>query len=341
METTRLGRTNLTVSRTGFGALPLQRTEMGEAIRILRAAYDGGITFFDTARAYTDSEEKIGRALSDVRDSIVIATKSTATTKSGVLADLETSLSNLRTDHVDVMQLHNPRVVLGLDDPESAFAGLVEAREKGMTRFIGITNHVRERAGVAIDSGLYDTLQYPMCHISAPEDIAFIERCKAADMAMIGMKSLSGGLITKLPPAFAFLRQFENVVPIWGVQRMTELEELLQMENNPPALDDETWAIIEQDRCELAGEFCRGCGYCLPCPQGIPVPMASRMGLLLRRAPYQGFLNGDWYTKMHLIENCTNCGDCRSRCPYGLDPAALVKKALVEYEAFYQEHKQA
>ena len=114
--------------------------------------------------------------------------------------------------------------------------------------------------------------------------------------------------MTKLPPAFAFLRQFENLIPIWGIQRMSELEELLRLENNPPALDDEMWAIIEHDRTELADEFCRACGYCLPCPQEIPIPMAARMGLLLRRMPYQEFLGDQWHEKMHRIENCTDCG---------------------------------
>lgn len=338
MQTTRLGRTNLIVSRTGFGALPLQRVEMNEAVRILRRAYDAGVTFFDTARAYTDSEAKIGRALGDVRESIVIASKSTQTSKSGVLADLETSLRELGTDYVDLMQLHNPTELPNPDDPESSYAALLEAQEKGMTRFIGITNHVRERARAAIDSGLYDTLQYPMCHISAPEDIAIIERCKAADISMIGMKSLCGGLITKLPPAFAFLRQYENLVPIWGIQRMTELDELLSLDTCPPPLDEEMWAVIEEDRRELAGDFCRACGYCLPCPQGIPIPMAARMGLLLRRMPYRGFMTEHWHEQMHRIENCTECGECRSRCPYGLDCPAMLKKALVDYDAFYLEH---
>lgn len=338
MQTTRLGRTELTVSRTGFGALPLQRVEINEAVRILRAAYDGGITFYDTARAYTDSEEKIGRAFTGIRDSVVIATKSTAKTRAGVLADLAVSLRELRTDYVDLLQLHNPKEVPNPDDAESAYAALVEAREKGMTRFIGITNHVRERAAAAVDSGMYDTLQYPACHISAPEDLAVIERCKAADVAVIGMKSLSGGLLTKLAPAFAFLRQYANLIPIWGIQRMSELEELLACEANPPALDDEMWEIIEADRRELADEFCRACGYCLPCPQGIPIPMAARMGLLLRRMPYQQFLSDDWQEKMHRIENCTGCGECRSRCPYGLNPASMLRKALAEYDAFYNEH---
>ncbi len=338
MKTTRLGRTNLIVTRTGFGALPIQRVEMTEAIRILRAAYDGGITFYDTARAYTDSEEKIGRAFAGMRDSVVIATKSTARNRSGVLADLEVSLRELRTDYVDLLQLHNPKDIQDPDDPESAYAGLVEAREKGMTRFIGITNHVRERSIAAIDSGLYDTLQYPVCHISAPEDLAVIDRCKEADIAVIAMKALSGGLLTQLAPAFAFLRQYSNVIPIWGIQRMSELKELLSYEADPPALDDRMWEIIETDRRELADEFCRACGYCLPCPQDIPIPMAARMGLLLRRMPYQQFLSGDWHEKMHRIEKCTDCGACRSRCPYGLNPASMLQKALVDYDAFYKEN---
>ncbi len=341
METIRLGRTNLTVSRSGFGALPIQRTHMDEAIRILRAAYDAGINFFDTARAYSDSEEKLGRALSDVRDSIIIATKSMSTNKSGVLADLEKSLSLLKTDHVDILQLHNPSAVPDPEDPESSYAALVEARKKGMTRFIGFTNHIRDRAVEAVKSGLYDTLQYPICHISAPLDIEVLDCCKAADMAVIGMKSLSGGLITKLPPAFAFLRQYENLVPIWGIQHMTELEELIELEKNHPALDADMWAVIEKDRNELAGDFCRACGYCLPCPQDIPITMAARMPLCLRRMPYQQFMTDEWREKMHRIDNCTECGACMSRCPYGLNTPALLKKALADYDAFYEEHKQA
>lgn len=338
METTRLGRTNLTVTRTGFGVLPLQRCDMDEAVRILRAAYHGGITFYDTARNYSDSETKIGRALCDVRDSIIIATKSGAGTRAGVIRDLERSLTELRTDYVDLLQLHNPADIQNPDDEESAYAGLIEARDKGMTRFIGITNHILDRAEAAIKSGMYDTLQYPLCHISSPKDLALIDMCKSADMGVIAMKPLSGGLITHLAPAFAYLRQFDNVIPIWGIQKMSELEELLAAEANPPTPNDEMLSIIENDRCELAGDFCRACGYCLPCPQGIPITMAARMPLLLRRAPWQGFINEEWHAKMHLIKNCTDCGDCRSRCPYGLNPPAMLAKALADYDEFYEQH---
>jgi predicted aldo/keto reductase-like oxidoreductase len=338
LEYTTLGRTGLTVSRTGFGALPIQRTDTHEAVRILRAAFDAGITFFDTARAYSDSETKMGRALADVRDSIVIATKSAAATRSAVLDDLQASLRELRTDYVDLMQLHNPKNMPDPEDPESAYAGLVEVRRKGMARFVGISNHVRDRAIPAIDSGLYDTLQFPLCHISSPDDLALVERCRAAQVGFIAMKPLCGGLLTDLRPPFAFLRQYANVVPIYGIQRMTELEKLIAISADPPALDDEMRAIIERDKLDLAGEFCRACGYCLPCPQHIPIPMASRMGLVLRRLPYEPFLTDSWREKMRRIEECTDCGECRSRCPYGLDPPALLKKALADYEAFYRDH---
>lgn len=336
METTRLGRTDLMVTRTSFGALPLQRADMDDAIRILRRAYDAGITFYDTARGYSDSEEKIGRALSDVRDKIVIATKSGAVTRSNLLEQLDTSLQNLRTDYVDLLQLHNPRHLPDPDDPDSAYAGLLLAKKAGKVRHIGISNHRRDVAIAAIESGLYDTLQYPMCHLSSPEDVALVDTCNSADMGFIAMKALSGGLITNARAAFAFFRQYQHAVPIWGIQRMAELEEFIALEADPPSLE-EMMPAIERDREELAGDFCRGCGYCMPCPAEIPISMAARMSLLLRRMPYQGFLSDDWREKMHRIENCTECGHCRERCPYGLDTPALLRKQLDDYEAFYRE----
>lgn len=338
METTRLGRTGLTVTRTSFGVLPMQRVEQREAVRILRHAYEAGITFYDTARAYTDSEEKIGAALAGVRDHIVIATKSGSTTRKGLLADLETSLRNLRTDHVDILQLHNPGQLPDPEDPESSYAGLREAQTKGMVRFLGITNHRRDVAAAAVQSGLYDTLQFPLCMISAPEDLALIDSCREADLGLIAMKALSGGLITNARAAFAFLWQYENVVPIWGIQRMGELEEFLALDAAPPMLDGALRAQIETDRKALSEDFCRACGYCLPCPAEIPIPMAARMSLLLRRMPYQRFLKADWAANMARIENCVDCGHCKSHCPYGLDTPALLRRNLADYRSFREAH---
>jgi predicted aldo/keto reductase-like oxidoreductase len=334
METMRLGRTELTVGRTAFGALPIQRVDFEKARSLLRSAFDAGVTFFDTARGYSDSEEKVGYALADVRDRIVLATKVRGDTPAEVLEQTAISLEKLRTDYVDVLQLHNPSVLPDAADDNSSYAGLLEARRRGMARFIGITNHSLDRALAAAASGGYDTVQFPINAISSERDLHLIEVCKDNDVGVIAMKAFSGGLLRDARAAFAFLRQFDNVLPIWGIQRQRELDEFLALEAGPPALDDAMWKIIETDRRQLAGDFCRGCGYCLPCPADIPISMAARFSLLLRRAPTERFLTKEWQDKMRRIEDCTDCGQCAERCPYELDTPRLLKKMYEDYQTF-------
>lgn len=341
MEKMRLGRTGLEISRSGFGALPLQRVPLDEACAILREAHDSGINFFDTARAYTDSEEKIGDALVSVRNEIVIATKSQAADAKGLFVDLETSLRNLRTDHVDILQLHNPDHLPDPRDADSLYGGLLEARKRGMARFIGVTNHRRELALEAARSGLYDTVQFPFSYLSSNEDAALAEECSQHEVGFIAMKALSGGLVSNVAATFAFLRQFEGVVPIWGVQSVQELREFIELEKNPPVLDERMRVTIERDRRELSGAFCRGCGYCLPCPADIPIPMAARLSFALKRMPWRQFTEPEWKRRMERIQDCTDCGHCKEHCPYGLDTPKLLKKMLEEYRVFYAGHADA
>lgn len=335
MEKIRLGRTDLMVTRSSFGALPIQRVSFDEAKKLLRKAYDNGINFFDTARAYSDSEEKIGYSLSDVRKNIIIATKSFAKDRKTLLEHLETCLKNMKTDYVDILQLHNPGALPDPDDPESTYAGLMEAKKKGIIRFVGITNHKIKLAIEAVKSGLYDTMQFPLSSIASEIDLELIEDCRKMDVGLIAMKAMAGGLITNAASTFAFLRQFDNVVPIWGVQREEELDEFISLEKNPPVLDKALWDVINRDRAELAGDFCRGCGYCLPCPAGIDIPTQARITLLLGRAPYQQFLQDDFKDKMQLINNCIECGHCKNHCPYKLDTPNLLKRELKNYTEFY------
>lgn len=334
MQYTILGRTGLRVSRTAFGVLPIQRVSFDEARLLLRKAYEHEINFFDTARAYTDSEEKIGYALADVRAQVIIATKTSANDAAGLREQLEISLRNLKTDYVDLLQLHNPLHLCTPDGPDSVYQALVEAREQGKTRFIGITSHRLDVARAAVASGWYDTVQFPLSAISSPDDLRLIDDCRARDIGLIGMKALCGGLLTNAAAAFAFLRQYADVVPIWGFQREYELDELLAFEQSPPPLDAAMWEAIERDRAELRGDFCRACGYCLPCPAQIPIPMAARMSLLLRRMPYAQFLEEDWQQQMANIEHCTDCGHCSAHCPYGLDTPRLLRKMLEDYREF-------
>lgn len=339
MDKIKLGRTDLMVTRSGFGALPIQRVSFEVARNILRKAYDNGINFFDTARAYSDSEEKIGYSLSDVRENIIIATKTHAKDRKSLFEHLHTSLNNLKTDYIDIYQLHNPDVLPDPEDPEGLYAGLIEAKKKGLVRFIGITNHKLKNAMDAAGSGLYDTIQFPLSSLSSEDDLLLIKECKERNVGLIAMKALSGGLITNASSAFAFLRQFDNVVPIWGIQRETELDEFITLDKNPPALDEDMWSIINKDRSELSGDFCRGCGYCLPCPAGIEIPTAARISLLLKRAPFQGFLDDSFKEKMELINNCIECGHCKNHCPYKLDTPNLLKRELKNYSEFYAKHK--
>lgn len=334
----KLGRTCLMVSASSFGALPVQRVSMDEAKKLLRMAYDGGINYFDTANAYSDSEEKIGEALSDVRHNIIISTKSGASDKATLLKHIELSLRRMKTDYIDILQLHNPGTLPDPEDPDSLYGGLLEARKKGWIRFIGITNHRNQLAWDAVLSGKYDTLQFPFSSISDEKDIALAELARDHDMGFIAMKGLAGGLITNARTTFAFMKQHPWVVPIWGIQRESELQEFLELEKNPPAYDEEMKQLIARDRAELAGNFCHGCGYCQPCPVGIPIQNAARMSLLLRRSPYQSWLTDEMNAEMMKIENCLHCGACASRCPYGLDTPRLLAENLADYKQFRAEH---
>ena len=333
MEMIRLGRTGLTVSKNGFGALPVQRVGMEEACRILRCAYEGGINYFDTARFYTDSEEKIGEALGDVREKIIISTKTMATTVEGFWADLKTSLSLLKTDYVDIYQFHNPSFCPKPGDGTGLYEAMLEAKERGMIRHIGFTNHRLAVAEEAVRSGLYDTLQFPFSYLASEKEEALVRLCDELDVGFICMKALAGGLITRSDVAYAYLAQYP-VAPIWGIQRMSELEEFLSYNDNPPTLTEERLAYIAEERRELAGDFCRGCGYCMPCPVGIEINNCARMSLLLRRSPAALQLTPAVQEKMKKIESCLDCGQCKAKCPYGLDTPTLLKKNLEDYKTF-------
>lgn len=335
MEYITLGKTGLMVSRTAFGALPIQRiTSIADASALFRAAWDGGINFFDTARSYSDSEEKLGFALDEIRKDVIIATKTASRTGKDLIKDLETSLSNLQTDYIDLYQLHNPSFIPVPGGEDGLYDALLEAKKQGKIRFIGITNHSRQISLAAIESGLYDTLQYPLSYLSSEEDLALSHLCEEKNIGFIAMKGLAGGLITHISAAFAWMRQYEHVVPIWGMQKESELREFLELEKNPIYIDEEMLALIEKDRKELAGNFCRGCGYCLPCPVNIPINNANRMSQLLRRSPTAQWLTPEWQTLMSRIDDCTKCGLCAKRCPYGLKPYETLPSHLEDYKTF-------
>lgn len=324
--TVRLGRSGLVVPKNGFGALPIQRISKEESTKLILKALDNGMYYFDTARFYTDSEEKLGEALVGRRHEVIISTKTGATTAEGFWADLETSLQLLRTDYIDLYQFHNPAFCPLPDDGSGLYEAMLEAQRQGKIRHIGITNHRLAVAQQAIDSGMYDTLQFPFSYLTSDKEQHLVEQCAEHDMGFIAMKALAGGLISDAATAYAYMAQWPGVVPIWGVQREKELDDFIRFQNEPPTMDDAKRRRIESDRNELKGNFCRGCGYCLPCTAGINIPDCNRMYLLLRRAPYSVYLTEEYNEQMKKIDDCVHCDLCKSRCPYSLD----IPKTLQE-----------
>lgn len=334
MQTVTLGKTGLVVNKNGFGALPIQRISKKDAVYLLQKAFYNGINYFDTARAYSDSEEKLGAAFSYIRDRITISTKTAAQNADDFWKDLEQNLKNLQTNYIDIYQFHNPAFCPKPGDESGLYDAMLEAKKQGKIRFIGITNHRLAVAKEAIESNLYDTLQFPFCYLASNADVEIVEACKKNNMGFIAMKALSGGLITNSAMAYAYLAQFEHVAPIWGIQRESELDEFLSYNDNPPVLTEDMKKQIEHDRKELSGDFCRGCGYCMPCSAGIQINDCARMSLLLRRAPQNVYLSKEWQEKMKKIEDCIHCNKCMSKCPYGLNTPELLKKNYDDYRTF-------
>jgi len=334
MDLVKLGNTGFTVNKNGFGALPIQRISKDESAHLLRKAYDNGITYFDTARFYTDSEEKIGCAMADIREKIIIATKTGATTTEDFWKDLETSLRLLKTDYIDLYQFHNPAFCPKPGDGRGLYEAMLEAKKQGKVRHIGITNHRLNVAREAVESGLYETLQFPFSYLASEKDLEIVDLCKGAGMGFICMKAMSGGLITDSATAYAFLNQYDHVLPIWGVQRENELDEFISYQKEPPVMTDERWAKVKKDKEMLSGDFCRGCGYCLPCPAGIYIPDCARMSLYLRRAPLNVYLGNEYKEKMAKVKSCLHCGQCKKKCPYGLDTPTLLEKNYKDFLTF-------
>ena len=330
MRNITLGMTGITTPQNAFGALPIQRVSLETAVKLLRRAHEGGMTFFDTARAYSDSEIKVGAAFEGMRDKVYIASKTQAKTPDQFWKDLDTTLINLKTDYLDIYQFHCVSRCYAPGDGTGMYEAMIEAKKQGKIRHIGITAHLIAVAEEIAASGLYETLQFPFSYLASEREIALVRACEEKNMGFIAMKGLAGGLLTNSRACMAFMSQFE-ALPIWGIQREEELDQWLSFFSEDVTLDDEISAFIEEDKKALQGDFCRGCGYCMPCTAGIQINQCARMSQLIRRAPSENFKGEFWQKEMAKIEDCVDCGLCKSKCPYGLDTPNLLRKNLADY----------
>ncbi|MFC2099473.1 aldo/keto reductase [Candidatus Bipolaricaulota bacterium] len=340
METVRLGKTELQVSRIGFGGIPIQRVSDDEARHVIRKCFDLGVTFFDTANGYGTSEERIGAALSDVRDRVTLATKTPARDRDGALKHLELSLERLRTDTIDLWQFHNVSneedyaKVIG---PGGALEAAREALRDGVIRHIGLTSHSMEIALVATASGLFETIQFPFNYVTREAEEKLIPLAEEHDVGFIGMKPFAGGLLDDARVSIKYVLQWQSVIPDPGIETIADIEGIVRVLDGDRTLTEAERQEIERIRSEVGNRFCLRCGYCLPCPTEIPIPTAMNLVSFLRRFPVDD-LEGGWLADVAAkAAACQKCGDCESRCPYELE----IREMLVENVKAFEELKAA
>jgi hypothetical protein len=333
LEERVLGRTGLRVNAVGFGGIPIQRVSEEEAIRVVRRCYELGINYFDTARGYTTSEERIGKALQGVRDEVILATKSHARTKKELLENLEMSLANLRTDHIDVYQLHNvssEKAWEKITSPGGAIEGLYEARDAGRAKHIGVTSHNPELLTRIVEEEIFETAMIPFNYLATEPEERLLPLCKKNGVGTVIMKPFGGGAFSEANTALKYVLANEAIdIVIPGMMSEAEVEENVRVGGGDLALTDLELKVIEGDRVRLGNQFCRSCDYCQPCPQGIPISFVLRaeVGMLRRMGWTEGVVKQTREAEPK-VTTCLKCGVCESRCPYKLPISELLPQKM-------------
>jgi predicted aldo/keto reductase-like oxidoreductase len=327
-----LGRTGLKVKSLGFGGIPIQRVSEEEAVDVVRRCYDLGINYYDTARGYTTSEERIGKALEDVRDRVILATKSHQRTAEGIKKELEISLRNLRTGYIDVYQLHNVQNEeqwRQVREPGGALEAVEEAKEQGKINHISVTSHSPDLAAEMIKTGLFETVMIPYNYLTTKPADELLPACKKLNVGTIIMKPFGGGAFSNANTALKYVLSNPDcdlVIP--GMLSVAEVEENINVWMGDHTLTDEERRLIERDKEKLGNQFCRACNYCQPCPQGIPISNILRTESTLRRTGWTERRVNSVKEAKEKLETCIHCGQCESRCPYSLPIQELLPKAM-------------
>jgi predicted aldo/keto reductase-like oxidoreductase len=330
MKTMRLGQTGLSVSALGFGGIPIQRLSEQEAIEVVRHCLDLGITFLDTANAYTTSEERIGKAIRGRREGIVLATKTQARDAQGVAQHLALSLERLGVDCIDLYQFHcvsTDEEYEKVTAPGGPLDVVREERDAGRVKHIGMSSHSLEIAMGAVRSGHFETIMFPFNFVVSEAAQELIPLALANDMGFIAMKPMAGGALNDPTLAFKYLRQFPQILPIPGIERPEEIEEIVAIMEGPAEMTAAEVAAMERFRAELGNRFCRRCGYCQPCPHGVPIQTLMILDSFVKRMPISDVF-ADLAQAVDDAQECTECGECEEKCPYGLPIREMINERV-------------
>lgn len=335
VEKVRLGKTDLQVTKLGFGSIPIQRDSDEEGIAVVRRAVELGITFIDTATQYTTSEVRIGNAIAGQRDNLVLATKSMARTPEGIRHDLEQSLKHMGTRYIDLYQYHNvsdPNTLDRILDPKGPRSVVDEARRTGHVRHIGITSHQLDTARQAVASGEFETVMFPLNYVASEPGLELLELARKHDVGFICMKPFGGGMLDNATLAVKYLWQFPDVVVIPGLEKLHELEQLVQLVEGPLELTNEEREQIARHKEQIGDRFCRRCDYCQPCTVGIPISTVLFLPTVAKRMTRHQLYSGWVSSMMQKAAECTECGECQERCPYNLPIMDMIREYLSWYE---------
>ncbi len=343
MKTVRLGKTNLEVSRVGIGGIPLQRPPEDEAIKVVRRALDLGINFIDTALAYGDSEERIGKAIAGRRDQVIIATRTWVRDKATALEHLDQSLKHLGTDYIDLWQFHNVstleayKQILG---PGGSWEAAQEAQRAGKIGHIGISSHSLQVAHKIVSSGPFEMIMYPFNFVNDEPAAELLSLAQERDVGFVAMKPFAGGRLRDARLTIKYLLQFDDVVPVPGIETVEEIEEIVGIVDGSWEITPEEQQRMDQIRDELGTRFCQWCGYCMPsCPQEIYIP-----GLINSYVTWDLWPHEHWFARQaNAVEGgrtCIECGACEEKCPYQLPIREMIVESIAFYERATAERKE-
>jgi len=335
MEYTTLGKTGLRISRMGFGGIPIQKVDVPAVKKLMESLAEKGVNYIDTARGYTVSESYLGEALEGMREKFVIATKSMARTKEAMEKDIEISLANLRTDYIDLYQVHNPSLadLQAVCAPGGALEALQAAKAAGRIGHIGVTAHMATVFEAALEMDWVETIMFPY-NIVETQGEALMRRCTEKNVGFIVMKPLAGGALEDATLAMRFIARNPDVsVVIPGMYDLKEIDQNLAAMEDASPLSEEELAKIETIRRELGTQFCRRCNYCQPCTAGINIS-----GIFVLEGYLQRYGLGDWAQQRYAgmakkAGDCIGCGVCESRCPYQLPIREMLARCKEEFGA--------